>query len=719
MLRILEAGEPQVQPFNVVSCRAPYLSADLRKSHLKFAWQSVLRILKDPADKSFRNQSELCRRVMVDRAIIAALVTTGLASLLVFAFPGIVILGLFLFILPGLFLGLSPTIFVWLLTFYAAFRLLSLGLKRSLAAIVAALMTFLVMWQIPQSAIADANHSFSAATIDENIFPKERVKLSGDIKLAVPHLRDELLNAEEIERLKADRVAAIKLEAETRPDQCDSDCHRSRQIPSYEDYVDNKRQVAWKCDALCAALLATPGVRSVTIDTHADARKGAPLTEKARTFRLLPKAQCPNDTVKLENPGSLNVQRPKEKVGTGLYQGMSLEAEWNLRLSSTHCVASYPPLTVYDYVIENFEHRQTKFSGDGPYSPAAHISKLLLSDGRGRIILRKNLVHMNIPVAPLLLDTFEDVSEESRIQLATRVRSSGSRHEELNSADLLAKHSNLYVGGVDPALRTSLREQIVKLQADKSIPETDPGFRLLEPWFTSFEAEQAAVSKADIGLIISLIEDRRITEYRGLHWAVKKMGADAVLLRDPIGRRLVGAPPRSKWTKYLSANYTHMLPAEMITTTADEQKILHDQERRLYAGGLILRQADKGADAVPLLLEIMRSHASRLNAGNRKRYLDDDHILPIDAARMAFCQLGGQASSALPEIRRLMARGAISAEKMGDQDWNFMLARIGMPISEIRKPESLSGTEVQYRARIAANLKNFKPERDCQAYWGY
>lgn len=656
---------------------------------------------------------------MLDRIFIGLLVATGLASLLVFTVPDVVILGLFLFILPGLFLGLSPTIFVWLLTFYLSFRLLRLGARRLLSAIAAAMITILVMWQIPQAAIADAEQSFDAATMDKNIIPADRVTLSGDIKLSVPRLDDELLNAEEIERLREEHKAALNSEVETRPADCGQDCQNARRVPKYEDYVDKKRQVAWECDALCAALLATPGVKSVTIDAHADAQKRIPLTEKARTFRMLPKAQCPKETVTLKNPGSLNVQRSQTGTGKGLYPTMSLQAEWDIRLSSTHCVMSYPPVTAHDYTIEHYEDRWSKSSDDEYYSPSARIRKLLISDRKDQIILRKNLVSMYIPVAPLLLDTFQRTTEESPVQFATNVRSNGTPHEELNPADLLAKHSNLYVGGVDAGLVASLREQIVRLEANKSIPNTDPGFQLLEPWFTSFKADGAEVSKADVDLIIRLIGDERITEYRGLHNVLKKIGPDAIQFRDPIGRRMVSAKPGMKWTKYLASHYTQMPPGSMQATTANENVILNDPERRMYAGALILRQMDKGPASVPIFLEIIKTHAKKLKSPNRKRYFDDDHILPIDASRMALCHLGMQGKAALPEIRRMMAEGLVTAKQMGDGDWNFMLARIGMPIDEIRKPPTLSGTEKQYRARIAANVKNFKPDQDCRAYWGY
>src|SRR4051794_39530475 len=75
----------------------------------------------------------------ISKLLAVSVVVTGAVSLVVFAIPDLITIGLFLFILPGVILGLAPTIFLYLSTFSIAWfclnhRGIPVGIAAGLAA---------------------------------------------------------------------------------------------------------------------------------------------------------------------------------------------------------------------------------------------------------------------------------------------------------------------------------------------------------------------------------------------------------------------------------------------------------------------------------------------------------------------------------------------------------------------------------------------------------
>lgn len=88
----------------------------------------------------------------------------------------------------------------------------------------------------------------------------------------------------------------------------------------------------------------------------------------------------------------------------------------------------------------------------------------------------------------------------------------------------------------------------------------------------------------------------------------------------------------------------------------------------------------------------------------------------IEAARVAFCRLGDAASPALGQIEAMISEGVIPAYSLrghSGSDWNLMLVRLGKPLDTVRKPESLSGSEANYRRNLQEQLRRFDPDRSC------
>src|SRR6476469_4254929 len=143
-----------------------------------------------------------------------------LAAIAVFM-PGSVVLGMYMGILPGLVLAVAPTIFLYM----AAFALLRNGLRRSLPTrgrivinAAAAGLIVAVGFALAAPAALAGQRAVAAATKND-VTPLQPLTIEGDVRL--------------------DRFG-----------------------DGLSPFCRPKREA---CDALCAALLDTPGVRSVTI----------------------------------------------------------------------------------------------------------------------------------------------------------------------------------------------------------------------------------------------------------------------------------------------------------------------------------------------------------------------------------------------------------------------------------------------------------------------
>src|SRR3954451_8917246 len=171
------------------------------------------------------------------RAVKAYLIVTGLLAALALLVPELVIIGMFAFILPGLILALAPTAFLWGLAFALPWYALRAALGDYVAIVPAAVAGAAFVWLAPQSSMALSEWRLHRA-IHQEVLPSRRVALAGHI-----------------------RVDYVRLSQE-----------RSDPGAPYDAAAIESR--AYVCDALCAALLATPGVRSVTVNVHEDAQKG-------------------------------------------------------------------------------------------------------------------------------------------------------------------------------------------------------------------------------------------------------------------------------------------------------------------------------------------------------------------------------------------------------------------------------------------------------------
>ncbi len=620
----------------------------------------------------------------MERTLGIGLLVLGAGAAIALAAPSLVLIGLFLGIVPGLVLGAMPTLFLWFATFTALWWLWRSAIAPWPAALAAALSTAALLFTVSAISARLSDVAMRQALGGQaDIAPPQPIRIAGDVLITVPRL-DVMPHAG--------------------PKPLSREAQRAR---------------PWVCDALCAALLATPGVTSVTVDAHGDAdQPGAP-SPRARTLRLVPKRDCGGETIRPLNPASLDIDRPRDAAAL---DHRLREAEWDLRLSAESCIVAEPArpehalrIAILAYVMDRGE--RVRHPGGNRWSPLplpVSVDRLEIRDRDGTVLLSQTLAKTQALSVPLHIVP-DGGLDNFRFRWSRSPLSNAARYAQWRPAALIARHTTLDTGGDRAALTEAIRRRLGELLDDPAIPASDPGFRLIGAWLARF-SPAVPPSDADQAFIRRLIGEPRLTDYGQLGTALRALGLGSLAFRDAIGRRLAATDPPARWMRFLAQQYEPMPAGAFVQTTADEDAILADPARRLHAAGLIVRLADKGEAAVPLLVEILRVHAQRLGAPRRGADASEE-MPPIDAVRRALCLLGPAAAQALPEIEDMRRSGLLRANLVERREWSFLLARLGKPVEDIPKPANLSGTADQFHARLRERLERFEPRRSCGAGW--
>ena len=236
--------------------------------------------------------------------------------------------------------------------------------------------------------------------------------------------------------------------------------------------------------------------------------------------------------------------------------------------------------------------------------------------------------------------------------------------------------------------------------------------------------KDAGATSADRRLIEQLIMDPRLHDLEGAWVLPGILTADELdAIRPAIARKL-GALPATvdPGTGHLGNVLRKWPEGAFAVLNAEEERIIQDIGRRRRANGLIVRLSDMGAPAAPVLAGIVEDHLRALSGFDRKdpglSPVERDHgygahRATIQAAVTGLCRLGPAAGGQLVRLLELESREPLLA-KMG-RDWDRMMVRVGKPVEDVPKPESLSGTtEERYQRDLRGFLREpFDPDRRC------
>jgi hypothetical protein len=584
-----------------------------------------------------------------------ALWITGVLAAIALIFRGAVLIGLYLGILPGIILAVAPTLFLYTAVF-AVLRTVvyaRTSIRRSIALNAIAVALTVALGLATAAPVALAGRRAFAAAIEDEVTPAQSVRLAGDVLL-----------------------------------ECERNAWSLRGRPPKD-----------ACEALCAALLDTPGVRSVTI-RYIDS-SGAPVT--SGTYRIVPKAQSAGATLMPADPSKIVEHLPDPDRGKRSGPGAidqwlearkalqaSITAKWALRLGNTESLIEEPALTRFDVTIAIRD-----IAARGAHRIG--VDELEIVGGNGDVLLRRQHVTASPVAMPLHLTPggpmMDRGFEVGRRQLYTQ-----SRYFEVKPVETLFERTTLARPVVDEKLVARLREN---LAAPTPAAGSAENGTMVAPWLATLD--WAHLSDKDVDVLAKLIADPRTT---GLDRLYDGYARDvSPRLRRPIAIRLLEVSTSDRLRSTLNTLVRNMPPGTYAELLPEEQALLANQSLRLRSSALVARLSDQGAKAVPRLVDLLNEDI-RVEPSWRSRSILDD-------IRRALSHLGRDAASALPEVERWldMRHSPLTNTSNDAFAWRVAIVRMGKPVEALTFPSSMSAEIVaRDRERIRQQAER-GPER--------
>jgi len=551
---------------------------------------------------------------------------SGILALIAIAFPPAVWFGFLLVILPGLALLVAPTVFLYTATFAIVRRYLRIGDARA-RNVVAAFITValgvlapLPMW------LAGSRTFHEAATGD--VDPPDRVVLRGDV----------LLN----------------------------DQHEPR-----TQYVAGKPYTP--CDALCAALLDTPGVSTVTIET-----KDAPVS-----YRLVPKGEATAKAMALKEPEEILEYLPAKSFDRADFAAYNarvnaMKARWGFRLANEATLSIVPSPAHHDLTI-------TLSSKDRQQGHAAFVKQVDVRDRQGRLLLRRQHVAVARVFVPLILAPGTRWWGPVQMDVETR-DSLGYR----NPITVLFEDTTLASPSGPGEAATGARD---RLAAAVMQPGAPADLALAGPWLRTIDYQ--SITDRDLELLGKLIADARVNDLSDLYAGYS--GHVRAELRGPIVARLLNPTTPGELRRRLDTVVRFMPPGTFAVPTPDEVALRHNPVLR--SPGLIERLADQGKAAVPELLRILQEDLRGEPWPSQQAV--------VTAVRVAFVRLGPDAASALPAVIALFDQPetplAVSSEQM--DKWRIAMVCMGRPIEDVPFPPERTAQIARSRSNLMRSVE--------------
>ena len=567
------------------------------------------------------------------------LCVSGPLTLFVLANPRSVGIGYIFLIIPGLIMEAAPTVFVYTATFAIVRRyvptvlpIIHAGAVNVVAAGITLGLGVLVV--LPSAAASWVAFYWEAKG---DVVPHDRVALKGDI----------LLNYDEITRIGAGGKAHMP------------------------------------CDALCAALLDTPGVSTVTI-----AHDNAPAS-----YRLVPKGaggpeDASNETTKgaaysragsraiaverpekillyvPETPGSAERRDFQAQEAARRAQESAIIAHWGLRLANDVTLSVVPAPRQHDLTI-------TMTSTHNGFHDLA-VTNVDVRDGQGRVLVRRQRATATRVVVPLRFELHRPF-DIARWRLARTDLATDDRLNGINSITVLFNETTLARPAEPREPAASIRD---RLTAAVMQPGAPADLSLADAWVTTLDWWH--VSDGDLELLGKLIADPRVIELPHLYnHGPTNVRAE---LRDAIVSRLLNPATSPKLRERLDDLVRFMPAGTFAVSTPDEVAFLHNQLLRLKAPALVRRLADQGQAGVPELVRILQEDV-RVEPWVVRRHL-------LAAIRRALVRLGPDAASALPVIIELFDQPDTPLAYYSDEKsaWRIAMIRMGRPLEDVPSP---------------------------------
>lgn len=547
------------------------------------------------------------------------LISLGVVTGLLLALPCLVVVGLLFLIIPGLILYIIPTLFVYLLPTFVIRVILPLR-SEVVAHLIAFSLTVGLSAAIMNGFRTAEHRLFEQAALPE-IEPVQKVLLSGDVFINWP-----------------------------------------KEPYNLETEVD--------CDFLCAALLDTPGVTSVTKMNGVG----------QATFRLGP--GNPGSLVTPVKPENLLYEFQRLDDQLGIMQGKplahddrSLQAAWGLRFANGEELRRDKPLRVEeaDWTID-FEQQYKK--------GLPSIDRVEIRDKDGTVMLRKSLVRHTVP-APLFYFGFElDFTPlvDSRFTLGSSQISNQPKYYSLAKEVELLRFTNIARPTVPQDVGDRIEKTVIEVLDNPNATESQ--LLVVHKWLSSltFDAKGEHTN-----MFARILLDERIAEPSELLRSVISNDTDLTPLRAGLAKRYLNAVDIDSQIWYIDKLVN--LPDGTFKSPSEDEKAIF-REGVLLAGALpfLERLADQGPQVIPELLSLME--ASRdLGSTIRARLWE--------GIRNAFKRLGPDAAPAAPKLLSMIQRRPNDFFcRTGDEiEWLVTLRLMGVEEEELQQTLDRQSTQ--------------------------
>lgn len=557
---------------------------------------------------------------------------SGVLAFIAIAVRSSVLVGLYLGVIPGIVLALAPTVFLYAAAFALLRRLLPLA-PGAMANAAAAVATVGLGFALAAPFALSGKLAFAAADTGD-VVPGTPVPIAGAVRLErdAKMLRDGLPKAG-----------------------------------------------TWECDALCAALLDMPQVRSVTL-AGTDAA-GVPF--KPATFRLVPKAEASSAGVAPRDPEKIFEYLPEQARESGNWEARraardakrnALIAKWALRLATEKTLIAEPAAGDADLTIAIGDAQETGLH-------RISVAKVEIRNNSGQVLMRRQRVSAS-PVAMPLYTVPQGPMLDGGFGIGRSLLHTGPRFFTFKPVEVLLAETGLTEPQVAESGVADMRE---RLAAALGRPGRSGDLDLAAAWIATLDWRK--LERPDIDLLARAIRDPRVTGldriYDGYEKEVSPRLRDSLIVRllDPATTPQL----RSRFNRLVRA----MPPGTFAVPTPDERALLGNQQLRLVSDALVERLADGGADATPLLSDILQADA-RVEPWAKRQWV-------MAAICRAFTRLGPDASAALPVVERLFAQPRSPLMNIwGEaQDWRVAMVRMGKPVETLAFPPQFSAESVE------------------------
>jgi hypothetical protein len=594
--------------------------------------------------------------------VITVLWVSGLLTLLAVLMPQSVLYGLLLLIVPGLILWCAPTVFFYTATFAIVRRVTPVTYPRAHNLIAAAITLGLgVLTTLPMALPGWLAYRLATPA---DVVPQDRVAIRGDVLVSTDLTPTE------------------------------------------------GKDLNWRvpCHALCAVLLETPGVTSVTL-TGTDKRGDA---VKPISYRLVPKGDAgPNGVaptkpeqilLHLPDPVKLDRRGPEYVIAARKARENAIISRWALRLAGDVALSIVPSPRQHDLTI-----KITNAIGHDAHGVS--VKQVDVRDRDGRVLLRQAYATTDVVLVPLALQPY-DLLGHPTWGLARTTLHTGDEFTRIDSINVLFDRTTLArppEPGDDAAGERldgvgGLRD---RLAAAVTQPGAPADLSLAAPWLATLDWR--TVTDDDVALAGKLIADARVTDLRPL---LKKIGKRVrPELRGAIVARLLDPATPPKLRHDLDHLVRWMPRGTFAVPTPDELALLRNRSLRVKAPYLVEHSlADQGQAGVAELVRILQEDVNE--PWYRRQYI-------VAALCRTLIRLGPDAAGALPAVIELfdVPHTALANDWTLVNRWRVAMVRMGRPIEQVPFPPQFTTGEIaqerSFIVQVAERVRDH-PDEDLE-----